>query len=295
MITVETLRMEHILDPATGFHLQRHRQFTRHTRLHRHDFMEIFLITAGEIEHWLGHRSIRLKATTAVLIRPEDAHAVHIPKHRSASYINMAFGPDTYHEMGRFLGMTDRLNGLLRSNGPPTVEVDRSEACAMAAKMEACAEAALMDRVRARAQFRSLLARVLADWFGGILPEYPFAPPDWLTHLCQYMEQEEHWREGRPLLMRKACRTPEHVARSFRQWTGQTPTAFVNNLRLRHAAILLASTDETVDWVAYESGFANLSHFHHLFKKQFDMTPRSYRMRSRATAFPPARHGLMEY
>ncbi len=63
----------------------------------------------------------------------------------------------------------------------------------------------------------------------------------------------------------------------FRKVTGESWRQYILSLRLKHAASLLADTDRSVSAVAFESGFEDLSNFHHLFKTQYGCSPLAYR------------------
>jgi AraC-like DNA-binding protein len=67
----------------------------------------------------------------------------------------------------------------------------------------------------------------------------------------------------------------------FRSVTGQTWRQYVLHLRLEHALKLLLQTDKSVTAIAFESGFDDLSHFHHLFKTAFGLPPMLYREKNR--------------
>jgi transcriptional regulator GlxA family with amidase domain len=59
--------------------------------------------------------------------------------------------------------------------------------------------------------------------------------------------------------------------------TGQTWRQYVLRLRLEHAMKLLIQTEKSVTAIAFESGFDELSHFHHRFKAAFGQPPMLYR------------------
>lgn len=67
----------------------------------------------------------------------------------------------------------------------------------------------------------------------------------------------------------------------FRHATGQSWCKYLQSLRLEHASKLLASTDKPVIAVAFESGFEDLSHFHHVFKAFYKCSPLKYRKEAR--------------
>lgn len=67
----------------------------------------------------------------------------------------------------------------------------------------------------------------------------------------------------------------------FRKATGQSWRQHVLALRLKHATGLLADTDKSVSAVAFESGFDDLSNFHHIFKIAHGCSPLTYREQHR--------------
>ncbi len=67
----------------------------------------------------------------------------------------------------------------------------------------------------------------------------------------------------------------------FRKVTGQSWGRYILTLRLQHATGLLTETSRAVSVVAFESGFQDLSHFHHSFKSAYGCSPLSYREQRR--------------
>jgi len=62
--------------------------------------------------------------------------------------------------------------------------------------------------------------------------------------------------------------------RLFREYTGMTPIEYRNHLRLNSARSKLQSGEYNVSEAAGLCGFANLSFFIRLYKKQFGHTPK---------------------
>jgi AraC-like DNA-binding protein len=63
----------------------------------------------------------------------------------------------------------------------------------------------------------------------------------------------------------------------FKAETGQTFTEYLSGIRCDKAAELLVNSERTILDIAVSCGFGNLSHFYHVFKKRFDMSPKRYR------------------
>ena len=64
----------------------------------------------------------------------------------------------------------------------------------------------------------------------------------------------------------------ETLIRTFKQDTGLTPGSFLNNSRVEYAKARLRAGDD----IAYQSGFADQSHFHKTFVSYTAATPRQY-------------------
>jgi AraC-like DNA-binding protein len=78
----------------------------------------------------------------------------------------------------------------------------------------------------------------------------------------------------------------------FHKVTGQPWRRYILDLRLKHAAALLTETDRSVQTVAFESGFDDLSNFYHSFRAAYGCSPLAYREQRKvrlpvkARAFP---------
>lgn len=69
-------------------------------------------------------------------------------------------------------------------------------------------------------------------------------------------------------------------ARRFKASTGMTPHRFIVEMRVRHAAALLADDGLTIAEVAVRSGFASRSHLSVTFRRFLRVLPSAYRARS---------------
>ncbi len=66
----------------------------------------------------------------------------------------------------------------------------------------------------------------------------------------------------------------------FKQAIGQGPKNYLAQYRLKQAAQRLRTTTTSVKQIAYATGFADPHYFHLVFRKQFGITPTTYRQRN---------------
>jgi transcriptional regulator GlxA family with amidase domain len=90
-----------------------------------------------------------------------------------------------------------------------------------------------------------------------------------------------HLREDLSLdtLAKRACLSPRHFVRRFKQTFGGTPTTFVENLRLDDARRRLTEKTQTIESVAASVGFKSDDAFRRAFQRRFGVKPSSYRYR----------------
>ena len=67
----------------------------------------------------------------------------------------------------------------------------------------------------------------------------------------------------------------------FREITGHSRQAWIRKLRINHARQLLENTDRSIEAVAFECGFNDLSHFYRCFKIETENSPKNYRVKHR--------------
>jgi AraC-like DNA-binding protein len=85
--------------------------------------------------------------------------------------------------------------------------------------------------------------------------------------------QEIHLQEVADMV----CMTRNSFSRYFTQRTRKSFTAFINEVRLKHAAQQLIETSKAVIEISMESGFTNLSNFNRQFRLLYQTNPVSYR------------------
>lgn len=90
---------------------------------------------------------------------------------------------------------------------------------------------------------------------------------------------KEHLTEGIGVaeLARMAGYSLSHYTRLFKESLGQTPVEYMLVQRVQNACERLEETDDTMEKIALDCGFSNLSYFFRAFKAVKHQTPGEYR------------------
>ncbi|WP_432825061.1 AraC family transcriptional regulator [Dactylosporangium sp. CA-092794] len=247
------------------------------------DYYEVMVVLDGDGRHELssahGPPAVRpLHPGDVILVRPRDRHTIA----GAVSFYNIAFPAAGWRA---FEGLARLDPAWDRSLAPPQRRLpagDGRAADACAAVLRRFQDApGELDLIR----FWTDIAPLLSPPPPG--DPRPVATPGWLTHAVAEMGREEHLRAGVPRLQALAHVSPAHLTRSMRRFYGTTPTAFVAELRLRHAATLLATTTRPVTDIAYACGFSSPSYFTRRFREAHHTAPSQFR-RAAARAFVPS-------
>ncbi len=245
-------------------------------RRHCHDFPELFWVEEGQGVHLIGKERRVISAGTLIFVRADDVHAIGAQAGDSGFLMcNLAFRADFWKVLQSRHRST--LSEWFRP-GTPALRERKVEAGVLGFLRHAGLELIAAPRT---AFFLERFLLNLAFALHGLEGKLE-SLPQWLREAGEQVEREKLFRveTGGTSLARVARRTAAHVAREVRRHLGKTPTDWVNEMRMRHAAQLLAGTRREILDICGDCGFENVGHFYALFRAQYAMTPLAYRRRS---------------
>ena len=230
-----------------------------------HKNVEIVLVTHGEgfIHH--GTDEIPLKEGDIVLIEPNVMHRFH-------SSVDFRF---------YYFIVDDRFwteNGIEISDYSLEPKVRDGELCALYLAM---VEKYEDNRNNASAVSVPLLRAAVLEFLCYIIMHYAkptgereatSASEEYIKSAITYLG--EHYTENVTLDSVAAfCGVSKyHLAREFKNHTGQTVFEYVNMLRCKRASLLL-SEGKSVTETAYTCGYESLSYFSRVYRKRMGVSP----------------------
>lgn len=270
-----TLSHKSILHGDARVHISRATlSATRPQTLHTHDFHELFWVQNGQVRHHLPDRMEILTEGDLILMHPGQDHAVQ-GKGEAAMIVALCLHPDVMAALAK------RHKGLITPAAPAPQHMHR-DIRQLAALNQAVLqlENSPMDALAAEAFLLPLLSGLRG-------PTLPQGAPAWLRRVATEAQRPEVFRDGAAGLVRSAGRAHPHVSRTMRSVLGQSPSEFINAVRMRYAARQLTSDSDPIKQIAADCGIPNMAHFHKLFRAHHGQTPLQYRRKYQREILQP--------
>lgn len=281
------------------------------------DYYEVMVVAEGAGEQRLPTGTQRLRRGDIALVRPGDQHGITGAGPEGMRFYNIAFPAATWHGFTA-LAALDQAAAWDAAALPPFRAAAPAALAAPAgaalsggsggagggsggaggwgtdAGMAGAAGDVAVEACRvALERFHDGPTTLdLVSFWTRMVPLLPTpataasGAPDWLAAACAAMRQEENLRAGLPRMLALAHVSPAHLSRTMRRHYRTTPSAWLTELRLRHAAHLLAATDEPVTAIAARCGFTSPSYFTRCFRAAYATSPRTYRPTTRRAFVP---------
>ncbi|MFA6714006.1 MAG: helix-turn-helix domain-containing protein [Victivallales bacterium] len=243
--------------------------------LHAHTYYEFFMVVEGELIHTLNGQASALSRRSLCFLYPDDEHGLrNSVKGDKVHIINCTFSE-------RFLKDTENFLrhdlGALPARWPNSI---RGVSSALWPALTNKAAVLQFQKNKfclpeQRALFRGMLSDILL-----LLAkrEYsmPAEIPGWLVKAHEQMQLEDNFLAGLKRFVKLSGKTQEHLTRSLKKYYNETPTAYINQLRIHKAAQELLYTRKDIWNIMSDCGFNNYAYFLKCFNRNFGMTPRQY-------------------
>lgn len=279
-MTRVTLFETDILDSGEDFHFSRLVLSNRKPKsLHVQDYHEVFWIHNGKARLHLDGETKILTEGDLVFLPPDCPHGlqgVGVESHVVNLVLRRARVDDL---IARHPMIKDWLDPTL---GTPRFAHRDIRALSQLSHRAVALERAPRSLLYLEAFLLPLVAELTRERM-----ELPTTAPDWLCTALVACEDPSVFKDGAAGLVAQCGKAHAHVSRTMQTHLGQTPSDYMNDLRMSYAARMLKGTPDPLAEIASEIGLHNMSHFHRLFRSRFRMTPRQYRTKHQKGVVQP--------
>ena len=244
-------------------------------KIHCHSYYELFIVAQGYGTHLINSTSEPLSPGALYCIRPDDVHC-YMDVTSNFKIINMIVPEETFDRLTQYLGGTFR-DDLLSPPCPPHVQVSMKEFKSILTELEQLVLTKKILKEKSDVFFRITVFGLLTKYFVLSPQKSSGRTPEWLRWLSLEMLKKENFVEGLPALYRLSGKSIEHLSRACRKYLQKSPTQLINDIRLEYVVNQLQNTDEKVIAICEDAGFDSLSHFYHIFKQAYGMSPAQFR------------------
>lgn len=247
--------------------------------IHTHDYYEIIIIFSGSMVHNINGISYVMRRGDCCLIRAEDSHYFEddtSQPQRNCLSANFMCRQDFIKNSLTIFG-TDCLSMLLAIRQPLTFKVSNTviskieKTCLyIQSPGERPTDSNLMI---CKSVIMELLSACVLHQCTQIHDDFP----KWLDALVLSMQDPDNFDKKIPELIKDISYSYSYIQKQFRYYMGTTIVSYWSGIKLSHAKELLTNSKLTVLEISTRLGYETASHFNHLFKKHYGVSPSSIR------------------
>lgn len=241
----------------------------RNTRIHDHEFYEIF-VALNPMTHYINGQYEKLERGSCVFVRPADVHGIIFDSDNKNDIINLSFSKEVLNSLVNYISVSYTAAENIKCRHIILDEAETIRVIRSAKKLISDDS----DVVKMRILLFGLFSKLLT----GNDNENKF--PKWFENMCEVMRERENFVEGLPCMERVSGKSREHISRCIKKHLGITASRYINDLRLSYAASQLINSDKKITDICFESGFYSVSWFNKQFYEKYGYSPNEFRKRS---------------
>jgi AraC-like DNA-binding protein/quercetin dioxygenase-like cupin family protein len=255
------------------------RQDLDRTGVHWHDYYELVYVIEGTADHVVNGVPHPLSPGSLFLLTPADFHEIVPDSAESLLCYNVVIDPAALdgQQLNELLP-TPSDGSVLMASGYPDAEADFRRLWKESREGRPGTEALM------QALLRCILIEFARRCEAGAAPPRPQRNDSGIARAVLYVDH--HFREPLTLadVAAQAHLSPNYFSERFRDFTGTSFQAYLQQRRLRFARSLLAATDLGVTEACHAAGFNSVSHFGRAYRRRYGQAPSAYRAGQAAAA-----------
>ena len=261
--------------------------FRPHTRFihfpeHCHDYVEVVYMCSGTTTHIVNGKTIRLQQGE-LLFLSQSARQEILRAEENDIAVNFVVLPEFFQEALSIIGeeATPLRRFLLdclfeQNSGPGYLLFQVSDNIPIQNLVENLIFSLLYDTPNRRKVSQMTMTLLFLQLLGHT-DKLVWDSQEEILQVLRYVD--EHYVDGSLHEAAELLHSDvSSLSREIRRKSGKTYTELVQEKRLNQAAFLLRTTDRKVEDIALAVGYENISYFHRIFRKEYGVSPRQFRI-----------------
>lgn len=246
---------------------------------HYHEYVELLLFLQGNATLIVNEENYLCQPFQLAVINPGEPHDVLF--NAQSQYICVKFLPqilyDGYSNISEF---PYALPYLLESHHSRVFQADWTDGQLLSQVMEEWESRRLGCELVIRANILKIYTAIMRIWQQEGAYSVSAGVPSYIHKALEHISC--HFAHTNEKQTAALCGvTYHHFSTAFRQALGKPFSQYLTEIRIREAKKRLATTNQSVEQIADEVGFATASHFIHRFRCITGFTPIQYRKQLR--------------
>ena len=275
-----------MLDAGKLIDIRPHTRFVRFPK-HRHNYIEIIYMCSGTTTHIINESTRVVLDTGDLLFLNQNAAQEILPAGEDDIAVNFIVLPEFFDRA--FLMMDERSE--LREFLVGSLKKDRSFTdylhfhVSEVLPIQNLVENLIWSLVNRQPNRRNinqttmgLLFLQLLNHTDKINQDDPGQHEQNIVFTAMKYIEENYKTAALEELSVRLCEPAYYLSRLIRRMTGKTFKNLLQTKRLNQSAFLLTTTTLPVEEIIASVGYDNTSYFHRIFREQFGLTPRAYRL-----------------
>ncbi len=252
-------------------------------QIHTHDFHEMMVVTGGVAIHHMGTRHETVAMGDVYVIPPGHSHGYDVPENSGVQVLNVLFDLKRMEMSLRDLEEIPGFHALfsVKLNSPfePHLKLPARELAVVNSLIEVIEaeqeEMAPGYEFFCETKFRELMV-FLARRYSHVATSSGRNVLK-LGELISYMEKHLGEDLRSEELAKAVHMSPTSLRRTFQESFNCSPMAYLQQLRVNRAMLLLSDPLKTISDVAFEVGFNDSGYFTRVFSQETGQTPTAFR------------------
>lgn len=253
--------------------------YTNPAPLHTHNFFEFLVPIEGNTENIYKGTTQTLSPGELLLLRPNDEHALSIPKNTKHLHRDVYVWPEKMQKICAMLS-ADLYDKIMSANEPLYFNIGMKKLQILQEQLDRfdLEKADIIDYE----SYHTCIVFELLGFYIDHQIQHISSLPEWLQTLLSLLNQPEVMALPIDDIIASTNYSRGYVYDAFKQYTGKSIGKYLTENRMNYSVILLADTDMPISRIATKLGYDSQNSFTRNFQEQFGITPAAWRKRNRS-------------